>query len=302
MAINWQLIGIMLGYAFFNGIGSFFYKKGLAKITDPDIKFTTFNKKNLKFFFQLLLNPIWVLGLICLGIDFVIYQFALRNYEVSVVKPLVNLNLIFVLFFGIIILHEKIKLKEWLGLVLVVVGAIFISLNAKEVSSSLNIMKFWIFTGIFLLVLVILIIGIHLSSKFYFEFFGSIICGILYGMGSVYNKILFSINSSNFYKIIGLILFLSTYLGAFLYGQTAYLKGRMSIVSSLVNVMSIITPFIGGILLFNENFLLPNNNGFWRFSKLIGTITILIGIVLNVNLQAQNQNFHKEPEVTKLNA
>ena len=99
MAINWILLGLMTGYAFFNGIGSFFYKKGLKKVDSSEISFISFKKKNLTSLFYLFLNPIWVLGLICLGLDFLIYQFALSRFEVSAVKPLVNLNLIFVFFF-----------------------------------------------------------------------------------------------------------------------------------------------------------------------------------------------------------
>ena len=93
--INWPLLLLMLLYGFFNGVGSFFYKLGLKKITDEKVNFLDWTKSNVKGFFQLLKTPIWVLGAVFLAIDFVIYQIAIRQFELSVVKPLVNLNLIF---------------------------------------------------------------------------------------------------------------------------------------------------------------------------------------------------------------
>ena len=52
-------------------------------------------------FFRLLKDPIWWLGQAGLTIDFIIYQFAIDSYDISIVKPLVNLNLLFVITFFI---------------------------------------------------------------------------------------------------------------------------------------------------------------------------------------------------------
>jgi len=226
--INWSLILIMVGYAFFNGIGSLFFKIGLNKIDSSKISFTKLSKENFKAFLGLIKNPIWLLGFIFLLIDFIIYQFALKIYEVSVVKPLVNLNLFFVILFGLTIMKEKINLKEWIGTALIIIGD--------------------------------------------YEYFVSILSGILYGMGSVFNKGLYSSNLQQGYFTFLAIFFVISYFLAFIYGQAAYLKGRMSIVSVLVNILSILTPFMGGIIIFGESF---------QLLKITGLVLIIMGILLN---------------------
>ena len=302
MEINWELLGIMMGYAFFNGIGSFFFKKGLQKLDGEEFSFIRLTRENLRNLIRLFRNPIWVLGLVCLGIDFFIYQIALARFEVSKVKPLVNLNLIFVIFFGLIILNEKIDYKEWFGLIMIVSGAVLISINAKEMVPKLDLNAFWIFSlgGIFLVLFFILFLKI--SSRLSYELIGSIICGILYGMGSVYNKVLFVEPISTLYLILGGSFFTICYGFAFLFGQTAYLKGRMSIVSIIVNILSILTPFIGGALLFNESFIIESEQWFWRWSKILGVGLIASGIILNflTDLSKHSQKNNKKKFEGKL--
>jgi len=270
--INWSLILIMVGYAFFNGIGSLFFKIGLKKIDSSNISFTKLSKENFKAFFGLIKNPIWLLGFIFLLIDFIIYQFALKIYEVSVVKPLVNLNLFFVILFGLTIMKEKINLKEWIGTALIIIGAIIITINSESSDTNLNIINFWIFLSIMIILIVFNMIILTKFKNGNYEYFVSILSGILYGMGSVFNKGLYSSNLQQGYFTILVILFVISYFLAFIYGQAAYLKGRMSIVSVLVNILSILTPFIGGIIIFGESF---------QLLKISGLVLIIAGILLN---------------------
>ncbi len=272
MDINWQLILIMVGYAFFNGIGSLFFKIGLNKIDNTKISFTKWSKENFKAFLELLKNPIWLLGFIFLLIDFIIYQFALKKYEVSVVKPLVNLNLFFVVLFGLTIMKEKINLKEWIGTALIIIGAIIITINSESSETYLNLINFWIFLSIMIILIVFNMIILTKLKNGNYEYFVSISSGILYGMGSIFNKGLYSSNLHQGYFTILLILFVLSYFLAFIYGQAAYLKGRMSIVSVLVNIFSIFIPFIGGIIIFEESF---------QLLKITGLVLIIVGILLN---------------------
>lgn len=272
MDINWHLILIMVGYAFFNGIGSLFFKIGLKKIDSTKISFTKWSKENFKAFLGLIKNPIWLLGFIFLLIDFIIYQFALKIYEVSVVKPLVNLNLFFVILFGLTIMKEKIILKEWIGTALIIIGALIITINSELSDTNLIYINFWIFVLVMVIIIVITIIIIAKSKNGNYEYFVSILSGILYGMGSLFNKGLYSLNLQQGFFIILLMFFGLSYFLAFVFGQAAYLKGRMSIVSVLVNILSILTPFIGGIIVFGELF---------QIFKITGLVLIIVGILLN---------------------
>ncbi len=270
----------MVGYAFFNGVGSLFFKIGLNKIDNTKISFTKWSKENFRAFLELLKNPIWILGFIFLLIDFIIYQFALKIYEVSVVKPLVNLNLFFVILFGLTIMKEKINLKEWIGTALIIIGAITITINSESSDTNLNYINFWIFLSIMIILIVFNMIILTRFKNGNYEYFVSILSGILYGMGSIFNKGLYSSNLQQGYFTILVILFVLSYFLAFIYGQAAYLKGRMSIVSVLVNILSILTPFIGGIIIFGESF---------QLLKISGLVLIIAGILLNYKQEKSDQ-------------
>ena len=271
----------MIGYALFNGIGSLCYKKGLNKIDSESIDLLSFNKNNVKGFFQLLRTPIWVLGLIFLVTDFFIYQLALSIFEVSVVKPLVNLNLIFVLFFGGVVIKEKVKIREWIGILFIILGAVSISMFVEETTTVLNYLSLWIFLAVIMVLAVLNIAFLKIRGNKNTEFFVSISGGIMYGLGSVLNKGLYAINLIDGFFYILLIFFGISYSLAFFYSQAAYLKGRMSIVSTIVNIFSIIIPFIGGIFIFGDPLILSNEIPFLGYLKIIGLISIVIGVLLN---------------------
>ncbi len=281
MIFNWQLLLLMLAYGFFNGTGSLFYKIGLGKIQDENVNFISWNKANVKGFLKIISTPIWLLGLGFLGIDLIIYQYAIRNYDVSIVKPLINLNMIFVLLYGVLVIKEKIRIREWAGIALIAIGAILITSNSTPQETVINYTAFWLLFGICLGILsVLIIINIRASSHNY-EYYVSILCGVLFGLGGIANKGLYAVNiRSGYYWILSGI-FVVTYIIAFFYGQAAYLKGRMSIVSTLVNIVSILTPFVGGILIFGEPLIITELSGIYQWIKVFGLAVIIAGIGFN---------------------
>ncbi|WP_371804618.1 EamA family transporter [Candidatus Lokiarchaeum ossiferum] len=278
MVFNWYILLIMVGYAFFNGIGSLGFKLGLKKIDKSSVSLQNLSKENRSAYIQLLKTPIWLFGWLCLGIDFLIYQIAIKNYDLSVIKPLVNLNLIFVILFGTIILKEKIGLFEWIGITFIILGAIMITLYSTPSETNINLPKLIIFIGLILISVVLLVIANQFTSIDKKELILGCFSGILYGTGSIFNKAAYSTNNSYFLTTVFIIFFGISYGFAFLSGQSAYLNGRMSIVSTLVNVFSILTPFIGGILIFEETLILDTPIGWMKYLKIIGLICILLGI------------------------
>ncbi len=269
----------MMGYALFNGLGSVCYKLGLQKVDMKKVDFLHWNKENVKGFFQIISTPIWIVGAVLVGIDFVIYQYALKSYEVSVVKPLVNLSLIFVLGFGLKILQEKISGLEYLGLGFIITGAILITLYSKEEETIIDYGALKPY-----LIVMAVLIGILMISMFkikHFEFFVSVTCGLLFGVGGLFNKAFYASNLAPNYQTLFIVLFIFSYVAAFFYGQAGYLRGRMSIISPIVNIVSIITPFIGGIIIFHENLLIPGKTGIESGVKIIGMISIISGLILH---------------------
>lgn len=284
---NYEVILIMTGYAVLNGLGSLFLKKGLNEKEGKLKSFLKFDRTIVRNIIDLLKNPIWDLGFLFLVSDFIIYQFALKNYEVSVVKPLVNLNLIFVIFFGVKFMKDKITIKEIISICLIVTGAFSITYMSHESSTIINSSRLIIFTLIFIILLIIgvlLLIRNKKSGKKNYEYFGAILGGSLYGLGTIFNKTLFSFsNNFSLVEVVLILFFVGSYAFAFIYVQFALSEGRLSIVSTISNITSIIIPFIGGIFVFGDNFLIPIDGNIifpLSFMKLIGLILIVTGILL----------------------
>lgn len=259
---NFEVIFIMLGYAILNGIGSICFKLALSGKKGELTEFLNFKKGWLKNLLKLLKKPLWILGVVFLVADFFIYQLALQRYEISVVKPLVNLNLIFVITFGVFFLHEKITKREIIAVLLIISGAFSITYRSEEVLTEPELPILWTFAAaVFILVIisVFMLLKASIRKNPNFEYFGSILSGSLYG------------------------LFAISYGIAFLYGQFSYSEGRMSFVSALVNIMSILVPFIGGILIFTENLFIPIDSQLifpWSYIKLLGLVLTIIGIIV----------------------
>ncbi len=285
--IDLTLLLIMMGYAILNGLGSLFWKIGLNKFKSENINFLKLQTKNFGDFFKLVKTPIWTLGWILIISDFFVYQLALSRYDVSVVKPLVNLNLVFVIVFGVAIMKEKITPKEWVAIIFIVLGSILITVNAKETERSIDLPLMLVFAGIIGISIFFSVIALLKYPKSNYEFYISIFCGALYGLGSLFNKSAYSAGFGTPLSLLFLGLWGISYLFAFLYGQMAYIRGRMSMVSPIVNIISIIIPFIGGILVLGESIYTPDSSSpLVSTFKIFGVIIIIMGILLSYKKEA----------------
>ena len=283
--INGRLFGLIILYSILNGVGSLFYNMGLQKLDKENTNLLKLNKSLFKSLWNMLTNKQWFFGAFLATLGFIVYQFALKDFDVSVVKALVNLNIIFVIIFGTKIMKDKMSKYEWLGIIFLILGAVTISLYSQERKTSMELDRFWVFTTILFILLLIVEIVIQralkkdgVQAKKTFEIFASISCGTLYGMGAIYNKSLYAQNISPALFYFSLSLFALTYTLAFFHGQAAYLHGRMSIISSVVNIFIILLPFLGGFLIFGDPLILSGVDGIAQYVKIIGLILIILGI------------------------
>jgi len=146
------LLLIMIIWAFLNGTGSYLVKIGLNKVTGLEITLWGVFRNIFKTFYQLIKTPILILGFIMAGIGFLVYQYALSHYDLSLIRPLQVLSILFILFWGLRYLKECINAREVAGIVVVTVGSIIISLyisanKPKELNLN-NLIVFTIFSVI----------------------------------------------------------------------------------------------------------------------------------------------------------
>ena len=194
-----------------------------------------------------------------------------------------------------VILHEKIALKEWVGIALIIVAAVLLSVYAKPEASTLNLTYLLELMVIVIIVGVILMVLALVYFKQQWEYFLGITAGMFFGMGSLFNKGIYSSGIPAFNSIIVIASFTLSrvimaagwgifYLIAFLNGQSALFRGRMNISSVLSNVFSILITIIGEVLLFGDQLIIPasETSGVFlgSYFNIIGFILILIGVIL----------------------
>jgi drug/metabolite transporter (DMT)-like permease len=189
---------------------------------------------------------------------------------------------------GVVILKEKLLASEWLGIFILLIGAVILSITGKEKSESF--MK--IFPLVILTILMIIfIIGIGIGISKYkegkpYEVGLAVIAGILFGINAIYMKAAganftirtnteFSVSSLEHWKIM-----LSAFyfymvplagLSGFFISQWTFTHGRASIAVPIFTTISMVTPVIAGIFVFAESIALY---------RIIGIIIITIGALL----------------------
>ncbi len=79
--------------------------------------------------FRLLFKTPLLLGLGCYGIAALLFVSALRFGELSFLYPIAGLSYVWITLLSLVILHEKIKPYQWLGICLIITGVVLIGMS-----------------------------------------------------------------------------------------------------------------------------------------------------------------------------
>ena len=109
-------IGLVLFGCLLTSLGPIMLKKASDKLS--------FKLKDLIKSYYLMIS------LLFYGIGTIIFIVALKGGELSVLYPLVATTYVWVSLWSIKILNEEMNKKKWIGLILIIMGVIFISLGA----------------------------------------------------------------------------------------------------------------------------------------------------------------------------
>lgn len=89
-----------------------------------------FNKKGAMNFSLTLQGTLFnwslIIGVVLLGIGFVVLSFALQYDEVSVLYPIISLSFIWAYFLSIIFYNESFYFRRLIGILLIVLGVVVI--------------------------------------------------------------------------------------------------------------------------------------------------------------------------------
>lgn len=81
------------------------------------------------------LSALIYLGVLCSVVAFLLYNFGLRKLSAYTAVSLMNLVPIFGVIFSILILHESVSLRQFIGGVLIIIGVIFSVKQTKNIST-----------------------------------------------------------------------------------------------------------------------------------------------------------------------
>ena len=279
----------MICYAVLNGTGAYFFKRGLYDVKGIEMTIKGFFRNPFRGIYQLLKVPIFILGGVFSVGGFLIYQYALSTYDVSIVKPLTNLSIIIIFILGYQLLKERLTKRELLGIAAMISGLILLSMFITEKSTLLDLAKMIIFS-IILIIICLTLISITLikRNKKIDEYFLTIVSGLLFSLGIIYNNAMylyeeFSLTLEFFLYNPFFYLLIISYFFAFFIGMVAYSVGRMTIIAPMGNLLSMGVPVLGAVFIFYEDLIILIDGAIifpFSFFKIIGIILIIIGTLI----------------------
>ncbi len=287
---NLLILIVMLIYGIVSGGSAIILKKGIFRA--GGIKLDNFFQDILPTAWNLLTTPMWFLGGVAALTGFFIYTIALNTYDVSIVKPLINTNLLFTFVFAAFIFKERLSMIEWFGVGILILGLILFAFSPNIAST--NEMNILLLLGFFpitlglvgLMIVLIFILKRIGSAEFVFPLFA----GAFFGLGTFFTKsLLIGMNGSlqtvlpdDLLVLYSLVMLIVTYGFATISQQLAFEGGRLSIVSPITNAVSVTISFIGAYFVFYED-LIPSSSGvlsFQSFFKIIGLICVISALIL----------------------
>ncbi|MFX1506908.1 MAG: EamA family transporter [Promethearchaeota archaeon] len=286
---NIVVLFIMLIYGVMSGGSAIILKVGIFKA--GGIKINNFIRDVGPAAWRLIRTPIWLLGGVAAIIGFLIYTVALNTYDVSVVKPLVNTNLLFTFILAYLVFKEKLTNIEWFGIGVLIAGLLLIAFSPNiESTDSMNSPLLVGILPLTVILMVIMVFIMFVSKRGRAEFVFPIFAGSFFGLGTLFTKsLLITLNQLNTGDslIFGMFLYsvfmvLLTYFFALTAQMLAFEQGRLSVVSPITNALSVIISFIGAYFVFYED-LIPQIGGqiiFQSFLKLIGLICIVVALFI----------------------
>ena len=110
-------IGLVVIAGLIGGFGPVYLKKASSLI-------------NLKKLSTIYNNWFLIIGVFIYGVGTVLFIPALKGGELSVLYPFIGLVYVWVSIYSVILLKERMNLLKWLGVILIIIGVVFIGFGA----------------------------------------------------------------------------------------------------------------------------------------------------------------------------
>lgn len=254
-----------------------------------------------EFLKQIAKNPIWIIGLlmqILLG-GAIFYLLAQIYLGPALVPGLMSAGMIVLAIGSIKILNETLKKEEIIGILIMIIGIMFIGFSELSVDVATYIildpgfiLRITIFTCIYIAIIMMLFIYSRKVNK-YKGIVYALISGFIYSLSSVWIGPISASLTHTFSGNIslgGIFLFISAIIIVILatmygiiYAQKSFKEGQVNILSPLIGVPGQITPIMAYFIIF---LLVPASN-FSILFIIIGMSSVISSSFLLASRQAK---------------
>ncbi|MFC1889632.1 EamA family transporter [Thermodesulfobacteriota bacterium] len=253
---------IMAGLGF--GAGASLQKYGLSS-TVPKLGLRTLVRQWRGILGGVMSSRAWLLGIFVNVTGTLFYFQALSEGELTVIQPLVSLNIAVAVVIGVLVLKESMGRGEWLGVLVMILGTVLLAAGAARDVEAVALDPLAVIvmtaavTGCSLL---LALVGTRLSMEFRL----AAIAGLMFGLGTVCFKLAASevgralgsfsvMRAGDWLEMITFVtwwVFVAVNSIGFLSYQGAFSHGRVSMVVTVTTLFGFLTPVIVGFALFGE--------------------------------------------------
>ena len=244
------------------GVGAALQKHGVTKKL-PRLSFATLRDDWRGVLRAFASNWTWWLGVLTSLSGGVFLILALAHGEISVVQPLVNLNILVAILAGVLALGERLSRVEWAGALAMVGGAVLLSVGAGAAVAPP--------AGFEATVLVLTASGVAAvagilaatrTGRFRPEILFAAAGGLTFGLANVHMKVL-TLHLAGLSGGLGPLAaaaladwalwgVIAANGAGFLFFQMALSNGRVSVVNTLNTIGSVVLPVASGFAAFGE--------------------------------------------------
>lgn len=117
---NWVLVafGVLMG-----SFGSLFMKWGAIKMPQD------LNGNIFSLIYNILINPLLMLGIILYAIPTAIWIWLLRTMPLTLLQPALSLTYVISALLAVFLLHEHVSVLRWVGIFVIIFGVILVAQN-----------------------------------------------------------------------------------------------------------------------------------------------------------------------------
>lgn len=116
--------GMVIAFAFFNTLGTIIMKQYVDKLGPANAESSS---ALTDYFFTLLKNPIFLLGMSLTFLAAFFWIIALSRMELSLAYPLgIALSFLFIIFWSIVLFSESITVNKTLSIIFILIGLYFL--------------------------------------------------------------------------------------------------------------------------------------------------------------------------------